>query len=123
MDARIVKAMADWSAWEIYNGKKVIIPDVTLLYYFEYLPSDKPVDQWEKQAYLAVGWKGYDMEAIIALGIFGSAATDNTNVVDVEITRLGGAEMHILKDGVERVKFPAYIKGIAKGYIGFPMVV
>lgn len=118
MDSRLEKASIYWSAWEVYRGRTVIIPDLWKLYDFEYLPADKPDDS-EKQSYLALGWRNMDIEAIVALGLFGKAALDPTvQQVSVEITRLGGAELHVIHNKRELVVFPAYdpLKKTQPGY-------
>ena len=110
MDSRLLKFTAGWSAWEIYKGKKVIIPDSWILHKFEF-DGEGDIERAEKQVWLALGWEGYDAEAIVALGIF----AENVHV-QAEITRLGGAEIHVLYNGKEVVKFPRYLFGVAKGY-------
>lgn len=110
MDARIKKFTTGWSAWEIYKSKRVIIPDSWILHSFEF-DGEGDIERAEKQTWLALGWKGYDAEAIIALGLFG-----DSKIVQAEITRLGGAEIHVCYRGKEIVKFPVYKKGLAKGY-------
>ncbi len=110
MDRRLKNFTKGWAAWEIYKGKKVVIPDSWILHSFEF-DGEGDITRAEKQAWIALGWKGHDAEVIVALGLFGK----NKNI-RAEITRLGGTEIHVLFEGKEIVRFPKYLRGVAKGY-------
>ncbi len=120
LDPRIEQYTKVWGAWEIYRGQKVVIPDSWVDRYFEYLPLDKPNDA-EKQAYVNLGWKDYDEEVHIAIGLFGPDALKPVGgTVMAEIARMGGAEIHVTYNGKEIVKFPAYRKKLEYGYYVTP---
>jgi hypothetical protein len=99
-----------WSAWEIWQGQKVVIPDVWVDRNYTYV-STKFQDA-EKEIYLDIGWKRYDEEAEICIGAF----KGNTFIV-AEVGRMGSAEIHVLYKGTEIVCFPACQIGVlAPGY-------
>ncbi len=110
LDPRLRKAIEEWSAVEIYENLPVRIPEIWIIHQFDYNGRDKPETK-EKQVWLGLGWKCYDAEVIIALGLF----ANDPNVI-VEITRLSGAESHIFYKDMEVVKFPKFKKGSNKGY-------
>jgi hypothetical protein len=110
--------MNGWSAWEINKGDNVSIPDVWIERSFTYINTNPEYN--EKQIYLNIGWKNYDAEATITLGIFGNPVLDNSScIISVEIERAGSDEIHISYKNQEIVAFPqAQLGNITYGYFG-----
>ena len=114
IDPVLLEFSKGWTASEKWRGKDVIIPDVYPLHYFEYEP-DEIADR-ERQLVLLVGWADYDTEMTITLGLF----EDKPGVI-AEISRHGGTEMTLKRDGKVVAHFPkdgiiAKLFGYSFGY-------
>lgn len=119
IDKRLLPFLDGWMADEKWQGKTVKIPDIWPLHYFEYLP-DKIEDR-EIQLVLAVGWKDYDIEMIITIGIFAENTNSINPTIVCEVSRHGGTEMTLYRNNKKIVNFPfkRWWESIQPGYFAF----